>query len=288
MPEIAITAVITDGEAVLVREAPDGSGRYALPRYPLRPEDETVEQALEAQLRDELGLTIVRQEFLETVYERSATGRDVVVNNLQLVTKWRADSDSQVGGRALRPLRKHRLLDCSLAPGVEQAILPALGIERIEPRNVSPSGKGRIILLGAESEPHAAAAALCASLGWAALVSPSALAAQLVGVLAAPDTADVERVNLSAVASLASTYCAAGVDTIIPVEAAQRRLVLDLIKDLPSTPVYACGLVEGCATRWDRDVLGPEDSLLLLDVEGLSADDTAALILESLPSARVQ
>ncbi|MHB8577508.1 MAG: hypothetical protein ACYDCQ_19525, partial [Dehalococcoidia bacterium] len=92
MPEILISAVMTDGTAVLFEvtdSATDGPApRLALPRYLLGADDESIEDALAAGLRRDLGIEIVTQEFVDTVYERTAGSTVVRLNNLQLVTAW--------------------------------------------------------------------------------------------------------------------------------------------------------------------------------------------------------
>ena len=98
MAEITISAVVTDGAAVLfevVGPAAEGPvPALALPRFALGPDDESIEDALVAGVRASLGLDVTEQEFVETVYEQVPDGSGVRLNNLQHET----GSDHRVEG----------------------------------------------------------------------------------------------------------------------------------------------------------------------------------------------
>ncbi|MER3419682.1 MAG: hypothetical protein C4290_03760, partial [Chloroflexota bacterium] len=79
MPTITVSALITDGERLLLARRP-GEPRWALPGGLLLPTDETVEEALARELRDQFGVEVGEPLFLDTLYERREDG--VVVHNV--------------------------------------------------------------------------------------------------------------------------------------------------------------------------------------------------------------
>jgi ADP-ribose pyrophosphatase YjhB (NUDIX family)/chloramphenicol 3-O-phosphotransferase len=98
MPTITVSALITDGERLLLARRP-GEPHWALPGGLLLPADETVEDALARELRERLGVEVGEPLFLDTLYERRA--QEVVVHNVFAVTAPGIEQAVARGGREL-------------------------------------------------------------------------------------------------------------------------------------------------------------------------------------------
>jgi ADP-ribose pyrophosphatase YjhB (NUDIX family) len=124
MPAITVCGIITDGERVFLARLA-GSGHWLLPGGLLADTDETVEDALVRALRDAAGVSVVAQEFLDTLYERR--GDEVVVHNIFMVTEIAGElpDEGERGGAELRWAMLDALDGLPLAPWLGEA-LPAL------------------------------------------------------------------------------------------------------------------------------------------------------------------
>ena len=127
MPVIEISAIVDDGERMLLVQRPDGC--WELPTGLLEPEEST-EEALARILGETLGLRVVEQEFLETYYERVPGSGEPLLRNVYRVHSW---VDAEQGPAAAQPALERAsarrwgtvedALELSLREGARQILL---------------------------------------------------------------------------------------------------------------------------------------------------------------------
>jgi hypothetical protein len=295
MPPIVISAVITDGSSVLLERLPGGGG-LRLPRYDLG-DEETIEDALATHLFRDLGISVVEQEFIDTVYEQASNGAEIVLNNLQLITAWEGVPERAASGPALVPTPAEQLGDAGLAPEVLDLLATALGLGRASALTLGAATTGRIVLLTAAGAPPSAVAwALCDALGGAALLTTDGLAGTLlVGAASsgmAPEAA--LRLGIANAAALARNFSASGIDVVIAAPRQAASYLPDMLTLLEPAELYAINLAGAPDSYgpggWQIGDFGGIDLAvggMLANVEGLSAADAAAVLIEGLDAARV-
>jgi|GEM_PF-4032831 len=292
MPEIAITAAITNGEALLFEEPKPGHLR--LPRCPFTHEHDEIEAALAAYLRERFGMEDVHQDFIETLFERDADGT-VVVNNLQLVTAWRGDPLARVDadGVPLRwvPLAELPALD--LPNDLRTALLQALGLQLFDDSAALPGTNalrpGRVLILtGADADGlRLVAQHLPAALGRCALIEIEAIRGMVR--LGPGDTAatpgfaallrHLRELSLQQTALLAASAAAAGIDAVVVGQLAGPEELDRLIAALLGNELYVVTLAAPGDTADPRG--------LRIDAATESPAATAAHLAARLDAARV-
>src|SRR5579885_2750110 len=145
MPPIVISAVITDSSTVLLEVAAEPGAALALPRYTFGDED-TIEEALAGHLQRDLGIAVLEQEFLDTVYERPEGAAEVVLNNLQIVTAWDGVPHRAGDGPALIATPLAELGAAGLSPAVLEVLAGALGVPRPSSLSLGTRAAGRVIV----------------------------------------------------------------------------------------------------------------------------------------------
>lgn len=322
MPPIVITAAITDGASLLLEsgDAPAGGlPPVALPRFPFGEDEDSIEESLVQRLRTALGIEVLAQEFVETVYERGE-GDDLVVNNLQLVTEWEGTPPAVAtsGSRLVwAPLEALPALD--LPYEQRQALLGAFGIDAPEPAEQPQSGErpGRAIVLSgpAGAGKSTVARLIAAALERAALIELDALWDQVVSGAPLPYWAGGGReatrqfalLNARNAAALARNFAAAGFDAIVAGVFEEPRELDVFLAALGGVAAHFVTLLPDEDELLRRDALRPEDERMgersrelhgiflrngelrgmRVDSGGLSAEETAALVLQRLADARV-
>lgn len=288
MPDIAITAAITDGAALLFEESNAGSLR--LPTLPFTNEYDEIEAALAAHLLERLGVEIVEQQFVDTVFERQPGGA-VTVNNVQLVTEWSGNvPERDRVGVALRWLPLSEVARVEMPDDLRQALAAVLGVQS-EPQadeQADAGGVGRVIVLtGAEEENvRIVAQHFPAALGRCALIEISAIR----GIVrpGPRDTHDspgfpalmrhVRMLGLQNTAALALNTAAAGNDTIIYGVFHETQELDALLSALLGSLLY---VVQIAREGWRPDPRG------LQVAPAAGAAETAARIVAELDAARV-
>lgn len=324
MPAIVITALISDGAALLLEAGEAFAGGLpaaAPPRFPFGEQEESIEESLATWLRQQIGIEVLTQEFVETVYERGdGAGDDVVVNNLQLVTAWAGEPPqlSATGSRLVwAPLEALPALD--LPYELRQALLAAFGLESPEPAEQPQTGERRgraIVITGpAGAGKSSVARLIVADLDQAALIPLDSLWHQVVSGAPAPYWAGGERaatrqfalLQVRNAAALVRNYAAAGYDAVVDGVFEEPRDLDAFLAALGGVEAYFVTLLPDEDELLRRDALRPEDERvgersrelhgifsrsgelrgMRIDSGGLSAAETAALVLERIADARV-
>jgi chloramphenicol 3-O-phosphotransferase len=318
MPEIAITALISDGASVLVLQppaAPAGVG-LALPRCTLGEAIE-IEEALAEYLRATLGIEIVEQSFVDTLYERDPDG-SVRLNNLQHVTEWAGAPAARAGGQVPVWMPASALVDLELPGDLRAATLATLGIAAPpEPERLPSVPAGRVIVItgAAGAGKSSVARGIAERLGRGALVSLDQLWHMVVSGAPLPswrggDEAETRRfirLTLRNAAALARNVTAAGFNCVIEGVVESTEELDALLEALGPIETYFVTLVPQLDVLLQRDQgRNPEQRMgersaelhaifqfngewrgMRVDSTGLSPEQTADLILESLDDARV-
>lgn len=291
MPEIAITAAITNGEALLFEEPEPG--RLRLPRCPFTREFDEIEAALAAYLRGRFGLEDVQQDFIETLFERDADGA-VVVNNLQLVTAWRGDPPAHVdaGSVPLRWVPLAELPGIDLPGDLRSVLLQALGLQLFDEGDAAAGTGGLhpgrvLILTGTNADGlRRVAEHLPAALGRCALIEIAAVRGMIR--LGPRDTTTpgfaallrhLHELSLQQTALLAATAAAAGIDAAVVGCLAGPEELDRLIAALLGNELYVVTLA---APGEPADPRG-----LRIDATAADPAATAARIATRLDAARV-
>jgi hypothetical protein len=289
MPDIAITAAITDGTALLFEEL--NSGRLRLPTLPFTNEYDEIEAALAAHLLERLGVEIVEQQFVDTVFERQPSGA-VTVNNVQIVTTWTGDMPQRdVVGVALRWVPLADVPRVEMSDDLRQTLIAALGVAATpEVGGDEDEGEpGRVVVLtGADEESvRVVAQHFPATLGRCALIDIAAIR----GVVrpGQRDTQNAEHfpalmrrvrlLGLQNTAALALNTAAAGFDTIIYGTFHETQELDALLTGLLGSSLHVVQLV--------REGRRPDPRGLQITQAPGGAAETAARIVERLDSARV-
>ncbi len=247
MPTITVSALITDGERLLLARRP-GETHWALPGGLLLPSDETVEEALARELRERLGVEVGEPLFLDTLYERRAD--EVAVHNVFAVDAPGIEQAVNQGGDGLEytwlPLAE--IERAPLAPWLAPA-LPALlrgepapepdltgapfgGVPPVEPE-VEP-GMVVIVTGPAGAGKSTVARELCRRFERAAHIAVDALRHMVVSGYASPlpgrtDAEEARRQGELArrnAAALARNFACAGFHAVID-DVLERREELD-------------------------------------------------------------
>lgn len=291
MPEIAITAAIANGSAVLF-EAPS-AGTLRLPRCTFGPEHEEIEDALTAHLKDRLGIEATDQQFVDTVFERKPGASETLVNNLQLVAAWEGEVPARDAiGLPLRWVPYAELSGVGLAPDLEAALLTALGVPQSAEDETLPGAvlpPGRIIVLTGpdDAQLRLVAHQLPATLGRCAVVEMAAVRGFLHP--SAADTPDapgfpalmrrVRALGLQNAVLLAGSISSAGFDAVIAGTVAGPEEIDALVAGLLGTRLY---LVQLTQPGWRSDARG-----LRLDTGAAGTQDIAGRIVAQLESGRL-
>ena len=286
MPDIAITAAITDGKALLFEEP--ATGRLRLPVLPFTNEYDEIEAALAAHLLERLGVEIVEQQFVDTVFERQPGGA-VTVNNVQVVTNWTGDVPPRdVVGIALRWVPLGDVHTIEMSDDLRQTLVAALGVQP-ETQPDDDEGPGRVIVLtGADEESvRVVAQHFPQALGRCALIDLSAIR----GVVrpGPRDTHDAPHfpalmqrarlLGLQNTAALALNAASAGIDTVIYGTFHETQELDTLLTGLLGTALHVVQLT--------REGWRPDPRGLQITAAPGGAAETAARIVERLDSARV-
>ncbi len=324
MPPIVITALISDGSALLVEAVDPSNGGLpsaTLLRFPFGDGEDSIEESLATWLRQQIGIEVLTQEFVETVYERGVgSSDDVVVNNLQLVTEWAGEPPelSATGGRLVwAPLEALPALD--LPYELQQAVLATFGLESPEPAEQPQTGdrRGRaIVITGPAGAGKSSVARLIVDdLERAALVELDRLWHQVVSGAPVPYWAGGERdatrqfalLGVRNAAALVRNYAAAGYDAIVDGVFEEPRELDVFLAALGGVEAHFVMLMPDEDELMRRDAQRPEDERMgersrelhrifsrsgelrgmRIDSTGLSAEETAALVLERLFDARL-
>lgn len=291
MPDIAITAAITNGAALLFEEP--SAGRLRLPRLPFTHEHEEIEQALADHLSERLGVEVLDQQFVDTVFERQGDG-SVVVNNLQVITSWNGDVPARdVVGIALHWIPLSDLSLVELSDDLRGALSAALGLEdeaAFDSQDANaPQLPGRVIVLtgGDDDAIRLVAQNIPAVLGRCALVEIAAIRG-----LVRPGPGDVagapgfpalmQRMRLLGLrnaATIAFNTTAAGIDTLLFGGFAEAGELDALLVALLGAQLY---LVQLKREGWQPDRRG-----MAIGLAPGGAVETAGRIIAQLDAARV-
>src|SRR5579859_513633 len=319
MPEIEITAAISDGASLLFlqKEGAEAGVGLALPRVPLREAIE-IEEALAEFLAETLGITVSEQSFIDTFYERAADG-GVRLNNLQLVTRWEGAPHRSPGSGVPVWVPLPSITELALPADLSEALHAALGIASGPRADEPPEGRaGKVIVitgaagagkstvgrLVAEQSERSALVALD-YLGWDIFVrggvppdwdgsDPGAARRQIL-------------LGLRNAAALARNLTAEGVDCGIEGVWESPEELDALLEALGPIETYFVTLAPRLDELLRRDQARPEDQRMgersaeldaimrlngelrgmKLDSTGLTPEQTAALIVAELEDARV-
>ncbi len=327
MPTITVSALITDGERLLLARRP-GETRWALPGGLLLPTDETVEEALARELRERLGVAVGEPLFLDTLYERRTN--EVVVHNVFAVDAPGIERAVNQGGGGLEytwlPLAE--IERAPLAPWLAPA-LPALlrgepapepeltgtpfAVAPIEP-GVEP-GTVVIVTGPAGAGKSTVARELCRRFERAAHIAVDVLRHMVVSGYASPlpGQADAEEARRQGAlarrnaAALARNFAGAGFHAVID-DVLERREELDqYLAALAGCTVACVTLLPTAEALRARDAGRPptermgeralalhriiatndETRGLRLDTSAWTPEQTVDVILERLPEALV-
>jgi hypothetical protein len=291
MPDIAITAAITDGAALLFEEP--ATGRLRLPRLPFTHEHEEIEQALADHLRERMGVEIIDQQFVDTVFERQNDG-GVTVNNLQVITAWSGDvPDRDVVGIALHWIPFSELPRIEMSDDLRAVLLAALGLQDEAELNAQDAdasqAPGRVIVLsgGDDDAIRLVAQNIPAALGRCALVEIAAIRGLVRpgpnDVAGAAGFAALMRrmrlLSLRNAATIAFNTSAAGIDTLLYGTFAETAELDALLAALLGTELY---LVHLTREGWRADPRG-----MAIGLAPGGAAETAGRIIAQLDAARV-
>ena len=318
MATIFMSAVVTDGAAVLF-ELDEGDG-YALPRFQLTDDEDSIEESLVRQLAAHSGIVVRSQEFLETVYERSPGEPGVRLNNLQLVTAWEGTlPELTPAGNRLVLVPVEALNTLRLPEDLRTALAGGLGLDAGDRRDdPAVSVRGRVIIITgpAGAGKSTVAGLLCRSLARAALVGLDVVSHMVQSGRPVPhweggdpeQSLLFERLVHRTGAALAANFVSGGFDTVVE-GIFEQPADLDLfLSALPACEVYLVTLCPDLDELVRRDDQRPETrrmgdrSLDLhgiftfngelrgmrIDATGMDATETSRLILEQLPGARVR
>jgi hypothetical protein len=148
MPQIDITAIVSDGSSLLLLQpagAAAGVG-LALPRCPLT-EAVEIEEALAVFLREALGIEAIEQTFVDTLYEREPDGA-VRLNNLQLVSEWTGAPAARAGRQVPVWVPLSAVADIELPVDLRSALFTALGVAApAQPEPAPDVATGRVIVI---------------------------------------------------------------------------------------------------------------------------------------------
>ncbi|HZQ37151.1 MAG TPA: AAA family ATPase [Dehalococcoidia bacterium] len=318
MPQIDITALISDGAAVLFLQpttATDGVG-LSLPRCTLGEAIE-IEQALAEYLQSTLGIEVVEQSFVDTLYERDPDG-GVRLNNLQHVTEWAGAPAARAGGQVPVWMPASALVDLELPGDLRAATLATLGIAAPpEPERLPSVPAGRVIVItgAAGAGKSSVAQGVAERLERSALVALDELWHSVISGAPLPswrggDDYETRRfvdLTLRNAAALARNFAAAGFDCIVEGVLESPAELDALLAGLGPVETYFVTLAPQLAELLQRDQgRSPEQQMgersaelhailqfngewrgMRVDSTGLSPAETADLILESLDDARV-
>lgn len=319
MPEIEITALISDGSSVLFLQspgAPAGAG-LLLPRCTLGEAIE-IEEALAEHLRATLGIEVVEQSFVDTLYERDPDG-SVRLNNLQFVTEWSGVPSARHAGPAPVWIPAAALAELELPADLRAALFGTLGIVAPqEPERLPSVPAGRVIVItGAAGAGKSTVGRLIAERSErSALVALDYLEWDIFvrgGVPPDWEGPDPDRshrqimLGMRNAAALARNLTAAGFDCVIEGVLESTEELDALLEALGPIETYLVTLVPQLDELLQRDQgREPEQRMgersaelhaifqfngewrgMRVDSTGLSPEQTADLILESLDDARV-
>lgn len=319
MPQIEITALISDGAAVLFLQPPgaaDGVG-LALPRCTLGEAIE-IEEALADYLNEVLGIEVTEQSFVDTLYEREPDGA-VRLNNLQHVTEWLGAPAARAAGHIPVWVPASALPDLELPEDLRAALLATFGVATPAPPERLPSmPAGRVIVItGAAGAGKSTVGRLIAERSErSALIALDYLEWDIFvrgGVPPDWDDPDPDRarrqimLGMRNAAALARNVTAAGFDCVIEGVLESTDELDALLAALGPVEAYFITLVPQLDVLLQRDRGRPHDQQMgersaelrailqfngewrgiHVDSTGLRAEETADLILESLDDARV-
>jgi adenylylsulfate kinase-like enzyme len=319
MPQIEITALISDGAAVLFLQppgAPDGVG-LALPRCTLGEAIE-IEEALADYLQGTLGIDVVEQSFVDTLYEREPDGA-VRLNNLQHVTEWLGTPAARATGHIPVWVPASALSELELPDDVRAALLASFGVATpAQPERTPSLPTGRVIVItGAAGAGKSTVGRLIAERSErSALVALDYLEWDIVvrgGVPPDWDGPDPDRarrqimLGMRNAAALARNFTVSGFDCVIEGVLESTDELDALLAALGPVETYFVTLAPQLDELLQRDqARGPDQQMgersaelhailqfngewrgVHVDSSGLSAEETADLILETLDDARV-
>ncbi len=319
MPQIEITAAISDGASLLFLQpegAAPGAG-LALPRCPLR-EAVEIEEALAEFLQETLGISVVEQSFIDTLYEPEPDGA-IVLNNVQLVTGWEGAPVVSPGGPVPVWVPLPAVAALNLPSDLRAALLGALGIAASQnPGQPVEGPAGRVIVItGAAGAGKSTVGRLIAERSdRSALIALDYLGWDIFARGGVPPDWDGPEpgrarrqilLGLRNAAALARNITAAGFDCVIEGVLESTEELDALLEALGSVEAYFVTLVPQLDELLKRDQeraldqqMGERSAELhtilqfngelrgmRVDSTALSVEETATLILESLDDARV-
>jgi len=325
MAAIYISALITDGDAVLFETVPyegdrlgeGGTPGMALPRYELPAGDDSIEEALSRALSADLGMDVLAQQFVDTLYERVPGSTESLLNNLQMVTDWVGVPFRRAAlGRELAWAPIDALPSLHLPAELRTVILGTFGLA-IGPNHGDRDARGRaIVVTGAAGAGKSTVARLVAEVTeHCAVIGLDALRHMVVSGAPIPrweggELEESRRFGALAsqnAAALARNFIAAGFDVVIE-GVLETPAELDLLlAELGEVERYLVTLMPDLARVVQRDrsretseqmgkrsrdlhrifAENGEFRGLHLDSSEMTAAETAAIVVERLGDARL-
>ncbi|MGI8551112.1 MAG: NUDIX domain-containing protein [Dehalococcoidia bacterium] len=314
MATIYVSAIMSEGMQVLL--ARNSQGIWELPGGSLLDDDDTIEDGLSRVLREEFGLQVQTQEFLDTYHQPSPKRQPPTLRNVSLVGSWSGipSVSATSGFSELRWVPLHEVGELTVDETTLRALAEGLGVHAA----ATPApGAPVILIIGPSAAGKSTIArSLCRHFERSAHIEVDLLRHMVISGYASPvpgvanpfEAAQQKDLALANVASLARNFSLAGFQTVIDTVIESPEELdgyLEPFAGLAKT--YVVTLLPSAASLRERDGgrtpdvrqgERSQDLLRLISVNGetrglrfdtssLSIGETTEYILAHLDQARV-